>query len=96
MLRQGLRKEIYTGTSVLFFAAANAIKLIPYGMLGQLSVTNLSVSAVLLPLVPLGVFLGVWINRKLPEKIFFFIILTAVMLVGIKLIWDGISSLWGL
>jgi hypothetical protein len=65
-------------------------------MLGQLSVTNLSVSAVLLPLVPLGVFLGVWINRKLPEKIFFFIILTAVMLVGIKLIWDGISSLWGL
>jgi len=96
MLRQGLRKEIYTGTSVMFFAAANAIKLIPYGMLGQLSVTNLSVSVALLPLVPLGVFLGVWINRKLPEKIFFSIILTAVMLVGIKLIWDGISSLWGL
>ena len=96
VLPQGLRKEIYTGTSVMFFAAANAIKLIPYGMLGQLSVTNLSVSAVLLPLVPVGVFLGVWINRKLPEKIFFFVILTSILLVGIKLIWDGISNLTGM
>jgi len=95
VLPQGLSKEIYTGTSVMFFAAANALKLIPYGMLGQLSVTNLSVSATLLPLVPVGVFLGVWINRKLPEKAFFFIILTSILLVGIKLIWDGISSLWG-
>ena len=96
VLPQGLRKEIYTGTSVMFFAAANAIKLIPYGMLGQLSVTNLTVSAALLPLVPVGVFLGVWINRKLPEKIFFFIILTSILLVGIKLIWDGISNVMGL
>ena len=96
VLPQGLRKEIYTGTSVVFFAAANAIKLIPYGMLGQLSVNNLSISATLLPLVPVGVFLGVWINRKLPEKNFFFIILTSILLVGIKLIWDGISNLSGL
>jgi hypothetical protein len=96
VLPQGLRKEIYTGTSVVFFAAANAIKLIPYGMLGQLSVSNLSISATLLPLVPVGVFLGVWINRKLPEKNFFFIILTSILLVGIKLIWDGISNLSGL
>tara|TARA_Y100000590_G_scaffold458262_2_gene612615 strand:+ start:679 stop:1464 length:786 start_codon:yes stop_codon:yes gene_type:complete len=94
VLRQGLRKEIYTGTSVMFFASANAIKLIPYGMLGQLSVTNLSVSAALLPLVPIGVFLGVWLNRKIPEKVFFSIILSSILLVGIKLIWDGISSLW--
>ena len=93
VIPQGLSKEIYTGTSVMFFAAANAIKLIPYGMLGQLSVTNLSVSATLLPLVPVGVFLGVWINRRLPEKTFFAIILSSIFLVGIKLIWDGLSNL---
>ena len=96
MLRQGLRKKTYTGTSVMFFASANAIKLIPYGMLGQLSATNLSVSAALLPLVPIGVFIGVWLNRKIPEKVFFSIVLSSILLVGIKLIWDGISSLWGI
>lgn len=95
VIPQGLSKEIYAGTSVMFFAAANAIKLIPYGMLGQLSVTNLSVSAALLPLVPVGVFLGVWINRRLPEKTFFAIILASIFLVGIKLIWDGVSNLIG-
>ena len=95
VIPQGLSKEIYTGTSVMFFGAANAIKLIPYGMLGQLSVTNLSVSAALLPLVPLGVFLGAWINRRLPEKSFFAIILTSILLVGLKLIWDGVSNLIG-
>ncbi len=93
VIPQGLSKEIYAGTSVMFFAAANAIKLIPYGMLGQLSVTNLSVSAALLPLVPVGVFLGVWINRRLPEKTFFAIILASIFLVGLKLIWDGVFSL---
>lgn len=93
VIPQGLSKEIYAGTSVMFFAAANAIKLIPYGMLGQLSVTNLSVSAALLPLVPVGVFLGVWINRRLPEKTFFAIILASIFLVGIKLIWDGVFNL---
>lgn len=95
VIPQGLKKEIYAGTSVMFFAAANAIKLIPYGMLGQLSVTNLSVSAALLPLVPIGVFLGVWINRRLPEKTFFAIVLASIFLVGLKLIWDGVSNLVG-
>ena len=95
VLPQGLSKEIYTGTSVIFFASVNAIKLIPYGMLGQLSVTNLSVSLMLLPLAPVGVFLGVWINRKLREDMFFTIILTAIFIVGLKLIWDGIFNLLG-
>jgi uncharacterized protein len=96
MLRQGLSKEMYTGTSVMFFAAMNAIKLIPYGMLGQLSVTNLSVSAALLPLVPVGVFMGVWINRRLREDIFFSVVLAAIFIVGVKLIWDGVVNVFGM
>ena len=95
VIPQRLSKEVYTGTSVMFFASVNAIKLIPYGMLGQLSVTNLSVSAALLPLVPAGVFIGVWLNRRLPEKIFFSVIMTSIFLVGLKLIWDGIFNVLG-
>jgi len=95
MIPQGLSKEFYTGTSVIFFGSVNAIKLIPYGLLGQLSVTNLSVSAVLLPLVPVGVFLGVWINRRLREDMFFTIVMTSIFIVGLKLTWDGMVNLLG-
>ena len=92
VLPQRLPKEIYAGTSVIFFATANAIKLIPYGMLGQFSPSNLSVSAALLPLVPVGVLIGRWLNRRLREDIFYAIVMTAIFLVGVKLIWDGLRN----
>jgi uncharacterized membrane protein YfcA len=95
VIPQRLNKELYAGTSVMFFATVNAIKLIPYGLLGQLSPANLSVSAVLLPLVPVGVFLGVWINRKLREDVFYAVVMTAIFLVGVRLIWDGITNVFG-
>jgi uncharacterized membrane protein YfcA len=95
VIPQRLPKAIFAGTSAIFFATMNAIKLIPYGLLGQLSPTNLSVSAVLLPLVPIGVFLGVYINRKLREDVFYGILMVAIFLVGIRLIWAGVNDLLG-
>jgi uncharacterized membrane protein YfcA len=95
VLPQRLPKEIYAGTSVMFFATANAIKLIPYSLLGQFSPANLSVSAVLLPLVPVGVFIGVWLNRRLREDVFYAIVMTAILIVGVRLIWDGVNNVFG-
>ena len=95
MLPQRLPKEIYAGTSVMFFASANAIKLIPYGLLGQFSSENLSISAALLPIVPIGVFMGRWLNRRLREDIFYAIVMTAIFLVGVRLIWDGVHHVFG-
>lgn len=92
VLPQRLPKEIYAGTSVIFFATANAIKLIPYSLLGQFSPSNLSVSAALLPIVPIGVLIGRWLNRRLREDIFYAIVMTAIFLVGVKLIWDGVTN----
>jgi len=92
VLPQRLPKEIYAGTSVIFFATANAIKLVPYGMLGQFSTGNLSVSLFLLPLVPIGVVIGRWLNRRLREDVFYAIVMTAIFLVGVRLIWDGINN----
>ena len=92
VLPQRLDKTIFAGTGVMFFAFGNALKLIPYGMLGQLSPANLTASAVLLPLVPVGVLLGFWINRKMPQKMFYQVVLLIIFLVGLKLIWDGLSG----
>lgn len=88
MLPQKLDKQIYVGTSVIFFAALNAIKIIPYAILGMLALGNIGTSLVLLPLAPIGVAIGVWLNRNIPTDIFYYIIYSAIFLVGVSLIWQ--------
>ncbi|MDH3507804.1 MAG: sulfite exporter TauE/SafE family protein [Gammaproteobacteria bacterium] len=95
VLPQRLPRDVYAGTGIIFFATVNALKLIPYSLVGQFSTTNLSVSAVLLPLVPVGVFIGFWLNRRLREDVFYAIVMTAILLVGIRLIWDGANNVFG-
>ena len=45
----------------IFFAITNAIKLVPYFALGQFDATNLTASAVLMPLAPLATLAGAWL-----------------------------------
>jgi len=84
-----LNKRIYVGTTVWFFFASNYAKIIPYALLGQLDTTNFATSLVLLPLVPVGVKLGVLIQGKLEERVFYQISYWALLAVGIKLVYDG-------
>lgn len=88
---QKLDRRIYAGTSVLFFAAVNFLKLAPYAMLGMLAPTNLTTSLVLLPLAPIGVFLGIWANKKLSNDMFYNIVYAVIFLVGIMLFWQAFS-----
>lgn len=92
VLPQKLDKQVYVGTSVIFFAAVNAIKIVPYALLGMLALGNLSTSLVLMPLAPVGVAIGVWLNRTISTDIFYWIIYSAIFLVGISLIWDVVTK----
>ncbi|TRW98462.1 sulfite exporter TauE/SafE family protein [Paracoccus sp. M683] len=85
----------YAGTATVFFAVVNAIKLVPYAALGQLSPQNLGAAAVLMPVALASVWLGVRLVRIMPAKAFYLFITWALLLVSIKLIWDGGSGLWG-
>ncbi len=49
---------------------------------------------VLVPVVPLGVLIGLWVQRTLSDKLFYRIILTLLFVVGVKLSHDGISGLF--
>jgi len=64
MLPQKLDRKLYAGTAVLYFTILNVLKIIPYALLGMLAVGNLYTSLVLLPLAPFGIWLGVWLNKK--------------------------------
>ena len=92
LLPQGLDKALFVGTTVMFFAFANFVKLLPYAWLGQFSTPNLTASAVLTPLVPFGVWLGIYMNRRISVTWFYRVAYALVFIVGLKLLWDGIFA----
>jgi len=89
----GMDKMTFAGTMVIAFAYINAIKLIPYYMLGQLSVQNLQTAAFLMLPALAGVFSGINLVKWMPEKQFFQLIVWALLLLSLRLIWSGATSL---
>ncbi len=95
LLPQRLPRQIFVGTTVWFFTIANYVKLAPYAALGMLDLANLRISAMLLPLVPVGVYAGIWCNRRINDKWFNIVVYTLLLLVGIQLLsgYDPLSLL---
>ncbi|WP_137176284.1 sulfite exporter TauE/SafE family protein [Roseomonas sp. AR75] len=78
-------------TTVVFFGVMNYVKLVPYFFLGQLSAQNLLTSLLLLPLAPLGVALGVWLAKRIGDRLFYRIVYAMLFVTGVKLVWDGLG-----
>ena len=49
----------------------------------------------LAPLAPVGIVLGVWLMRRLPETLFYRICYGLVFAMGLKLLYDGIRGISG-
>jgi len=94
MIPQRLDKTVYMGTLAIFYTYVNYAKIIPYWWLDQFHITNLSTSLVLLPVVPVGIFIGLWIQKRIDDVIFYRAIMTLLFLTGIKLLYDGVISLF--
>jgi uncharacterized protein len=90
VLPLSLEKTVFAGTTTILFAYVNAIKLIPYWALGQLSLENLRIAAVLTVPAVLAVFAGTWLVRLLPPALFFRLVAWALLLVSLKLLWDAL------
>jgi uncharacterized membrane protein YfcA len=89
MLPQRLDKLTLVGTTVIFFAILNVMKIVPYVALGQFSPRNMATSLVLLPLAVATNFLGVWLVRKTPTARFYTIAYVLMFLIGLALVWEG-------
>ena len=93
LLPQRLEKSVLVGTTVIFFAAVNAVKVLPYAWLGLFDARNLATSAALIPLAPLGIWLGVRLMRRLSERTFYRVCYAILLVVGAKLLWDGTAAI---
>ena len=80
----------YTATSAIFFGAINLSKWIPYACLGLIDRSNLTTSAVLLPLAPIGVWLGIRMARVMSPAWFYRLAYAGMVLTGVKLLYDGL------
>jgi uncharacterized protein len=89
----GMQKAVFAGTSTIAFAYVNAIKLIPYYLLGQITLHSLEKVLVLMPVAAISVFAGVRVVKILPEKLFFQLVTWTLLLVSLKLVWDGVRAL---
>ncbi len=93
LMPQRLPPLIYAGTATMFFAAVNAFKLYAYAQLGQFSPENLGLSTVMLPLAVVSTFAGVWLVKRVEAARFYDIIYGITMLIGVKLVYDGVKGL---
>lgn len=93
LLRRPLNRTDFVATTVLFFTVVNYVKLVPYTWLGQLQSENLLTSLVLSPLAPIGVLTGVYLHKRVSDRIFFGVVYVLLFLVGCKLIWDSVTQL---
>ena len=92
LMPKKLKPVLYAGTAGIFFATVNAVKIIPYAMLGQFESENLLVALVLVPLAPLGVWLGHYLVRRFDPTTYYRVISFFLVVVGVKLLRDGIMA----
>jgi hypothetical protein len=86
-----LDRTVLAATTVVFFAVMNYVKLVPYFFLGQLGLQNLLTSLLLLPLAPAGVAIGVWLAKRIDDRLFYRVVYLMLAATGVKLVWDGLG-----
>jgi len=93
LLPRRLDRDVFVGTSALFFAVVNWIKVPAYAALGQFTSENLLAGAVLAPLAVASTWAGVLLVRRVSGARFYTLIYVLLVLVGAKLVFDGASGL---
>ncbi|MFT3735978.1 MAG: sulfite exporter TauE/SafE family protein [Rhodocyclaceae bacterium] len=91
LLPKQLDKTTLVANLTLFFALVNYMKLVPYAELGLLDARNLGTSLVLAPLAPIGVYLGIWLHKRIDEKLFYTLSYLFLLVTGARLIWQALA-----
>ena len=93
MLPQRLPKLVLVGTTAIFFAVLNALKIVPYFALGQFTTVNLWTSLALLPVAIAANFAGIWLVKHTPTGLFYKIAYALLLMISLTLLWQGVSAL---
>jgi uncharacterized protein len=105
LIPQRLPKEVFVATNVLIFTFVNWLKM-PFFCIDRAQINlplfareslitrdTLLTSVFFLPLIPVGVWLGIWLNRRFSERAFFKFVYAALFVTGLELIFK-FERLW--
>jgi uncharacterized membrane protein YfcA len=92
VLPRNLAPASLVGTTAIYFAAVNWIKVPAYWALGQFTVQNLLTAATLLPVAVVSTIGGVWLVRRIDAARFYTLIYVLMILVGGQLLWEAWSK----
>ena len=86
-----LKPIVFTATMAYFFFIINLAKWVPYATLGLLDSRNFATSMALIPLAPIGVWVGIRIARRIQPTLFYRLVYLGMFLTGTKLVWDALK-----
>jgi hypothetical protein len=86
-----LPRDVFVGTSAIFFAIVNWIKVPAYVALGQFTRENALATLALLPVAILASLAGVKLVRRVSGERFYTIVYWLMILAGLKLLADGLG-----
>lgn len=92
VLPKNLAPPVLVGTTAIFFAAVNWIKVPAYLALGQFTAENLTTAAVLAPLAIVSTLAGVWLVRRVSPERFYLAIYVLMVLVGGQLLYEAFTA----
>lgn len=87
LLPHGLARQAFVGTLCVYFFVINLAKIPFYFEVGMFSNQTMVVSALLIPVIPVGVFIGRWLNARMSDRIFYDISHAILLVMGAKLIY---------
>jgi uncharacterized membrane protein YfcA len=86
LLPQKLSRQVFVGSTLVFIAIINLVKLIPYSLLGLLRVGNITTTLILAPVVFIGIRLGIYLNQHFSDVWFNRVIYVLLLVTGVQLI----------
>lgn len=95
LMPQRLAPAVFAGTLAWLFFIVNIVKLWPYLQLGLITRETLIGSVALMPVAVAGNVFGIWLVKRINVATFYPLIYAMLLLVGFKLTYDGLSSLFG-
>ena len=94
MLPKRLDRDVLIGTSAIFFAIINWLKVAAYAALGQFTRDKMATSVALFPLALLATAVGAKLIRRVEPERFYVLIYVLLLLTGVKLTWEGAADLF--
>lgn len=92
VLPKALPAQILVGTTAIFFAVINVLKIPAYVALGQFTHENLMAAAILAPLAIVSTLVGVWLVRRVNAERFYTIIYVLMIAVGAQLLLKALPG----